>query len=180
MSERIFDKDVIDFVTVATELCVRLEQSAQTQSRTFVAAMLKILPLFYVKASIVSESVPENDEAVEQLVTEEDYEFVRGSVHQTMGAYDDYLDVFVEDMKYSDRPIRKTISEDLADIYQDIRNFVGIYQEGFPDAMAAALTEVMSNFAMYWGQRLVNVLRALHDCMYQSDYFSDRNDFDEE
>ena len=36
-----------------------------------------------------------------------------------MGDKDDYLDVFVQDMVYSDQPIKKSISEDLADIYQD-------------------------------------------------------------
>ena len=34
-----------------------------------------------------------------------------------MGDKDDYLDVFVQDMVYSDQPIKKSISEDLADIY---------------------------------------------------------------
>jgi len=178
MPERIYEKDVIEFVTVATELCVRLERSAEAQPRAFVAAMLKILPLLYVKATIVSESVPECYEEAERLVTEEDYDFVRDSVHHTMGAYDDYLDVFVEDMKYSDTPIRKTVSEDLADIYQDIRNFVGVYQGGFPDAMAASLAEVMEGFTTYWGQRLVNVVRALHECLYGGD-ISNGDEFEE-
>ncbi len=37
---------------------------------------------------------------------------------------DDYLDVFIQDMVYSDQPIKKNISEDLADIYQAIKDFI--------------------------------------------------------
>ena len=36
---------------------------------------------------------------------------------------DDYLDVFIQDMVYSDQPITRNISEDLADIYQAIKDF---------------------------------------------------------
>ena len=61
---------------------------------------------------------------------------------------DDYLEVFLPDMAYSDEPIKKNISEDLADIYQDIKDFIFVFQLGL------------------WGQKLVNTMRALHDVKY--------------
>ena len=33
--------------------------------------------------------------------------------------------------------------------------------------MTAALYEVLDNFKEYWGQKCVNVMRALHDILYQ-------------
>ena len=131
MNEEIYSKDVIEFVTVATEFCVRAEQASESQLQDFVPAMLKILPLLYLKAMILMDSVSPADEEVEQLVTEADYDFVRSNIAALLGSHDDYLDVFMEDMKYSDRPIRKTISEDLADIYQDLRNFVAVFRQGY-------------------------------------------------
>ncbi len=160
---RIYDKDVLEFLTVSTEFCVRMEQAARTELRELVGMLLKILPLVYVKALVLDGTVPESDGVAEQLVTESDYEYVCTSVSQVLGSYDDYLDVFVEDMKYSDRPVRSTVSENLADIYQDLRNFAGIYKQGFPEAMSAALWDVMEGFRTYWGQRLVNVMRPLHE-----------------
>ena len=79
---------------------------------------------------------------------------------------DDYLDVFVEDFKYSDRPIRQTISENLADVYQNLRNFIEVYRQGYDDAMLQALSEVVVTFELEWGQKLLNALRALHDVKY--------------
>jgi hypothetical protein len=102
----------------------------------------------------------------EQLVTEADYNAVRDTAARIMGEQDDYLDVFVEDMKYSAEPIRKNISEDLADIYQSVRNFVGIYKMGLEDTMYGALSEVAADFRLSWGQTLVNTLRAIHDVKY--------------
>ena len=61
------------------------------------------------------------DEAPETFVTEETYEVLRMNLANILAEKDDYLDVFVSDMKYSDQPITRNISEDLADIYQDIK-----------------------------------------------------------
>ena len=97
------------------------------------------------------------------FVNESDYEVVRLSVAGVMGERDDYLDVFLDDMRYGDTPIRKTISEDLADIYQDVKNFVSVYRLGFDETMNDALAICEENFAHYWGQTLVNTMRALHE-----------------
>ena len=69
-------------------------------------------------------------------------------------------------MKYSDQPITKNISEDLADIYQDIRDFIFVFQLGLNETMNDSLAACQEHFALYWGQKLVNTLRALHDVKY--------------
>jgi len=69
-------------------------------------------------------------------------------------------------MKYSDQPIKKNISEDLADIYQDIKDFIFVFQLGLNETMNDSLATCQENFALYWGQKLVNTLRALHDVRY--------------
>ena len=72
-------------------------------------------------------------------------------------------------MKYSDSPIHRTVSEDLADIYQELRDFLHIYEQDFEESTAAALGELSDTFAQRWGQTVVNVLRPLHETMYNSD-----------
>lgn len=65
-------------------------------------------------------------------------------------------------MKYSDQPITRFISEDLADIYQDVKDFICLFQLGLNLTMNDALAQCQENFRLYWGQKLVNTLRALH------------------
>ena len=130
--------------------------------------MLNSLPYLYIKGTALLETTGENDlMSIDPQVTEEDYNFVRNGVYDVLGRYDEYLDVFVEDMKYSDKPILRSVSEDLADIYQDLRNFLAVYRDGIEEMMTAALYEVLDNFKEYWGQKCVNVMRALHDILYQ-------------
>jgi hypothetical protein len=159
----VYSQAVVEFVTVAVQYCIFLEQGTGRERHEFVDTMLKMLPLLYLKALLLPPLEDDQDYVVEQQVQEEDYEFVRSVVAGIMGGQDDYLDVFVEDMKYSDTPIRKNISEDLADIYQDVRNFVGVYKQGMEESMYEALAVVHDNFELFWGQTLVNTLRALHE-----------------
>ena len=100
---------------------------------------------------------------VDPCVTEDDYEYIRRNVSRIMGEYDDYLDVFVEEFKYSDQPVLRTVSEDLADIYQTLRNLVEQFRRGHEEAMQVSLFEAKEEFKLSWGQKLLNALKALHD-----------------
>lgn len=161
----IYARNTVEFVTVTVEFCAFLEQSAGKSRTEFVDTLLKILPLLYLKASLLPEPQP-TMLFVEQAVSESDYNYIRNAASSVMGEFDDYLDVFVEDMKYSDTPIRKCISEDLADIYQDLRNFIEVYRQENEETMQIALSDVVENFQYYWGQTLVNTMRALHEVKY--------------
>lgn len=162
----LMNRNVVEFVTVAAEFCAFMEQAEQRSRQDFVSVSLKILPLLYIKASMLEALESDEEEELETLVTEDDYNVIRITVAGILGEQDDYLDVFVEEMKYSDRPVLKTISEDLADIYQDIRNFVEIFKMGMESTMRESLVKVQQNFELYWGQTLVNTMRALHDVKY--------------
>ena len=164
----IFDKNSIEFVTVAAEYCAFIERVQTTSRKKFVDTALKILPLLYLKATLIPECEMIGEDALEVFVTEEDYEYVRCSLANTLGSQDDYLEVFLPDMIYSDTPIKKCISEDLADIYQDLKDFIGVFQLGMNASMNDSLCLCKEHFTEFWGQRLVNTMRALHDVKYNS------------
>lgn len=165
-SQVIFDRNVIEFVTVAAEFCKFIEQAEGMKRSVFVDTSLKILPLLYLKTSMLPECKAIGEETPETFVTEETYEVIRINLSAILAEKDDYLDVFVSDMKYSDQPITKFISEDLTDIYQDIKDFIFVFQLGLNETMNDSLTICQENFRLYWGQKLVNTLRALHDVKY--------------
>lgn len=158
----IFSRDTVEFVTVAAEFCAYLERAESLKRKDFVDTILKILPLLYIKASMLAECEMMSDNEPETFVTEDDYEVLRYSLSALMADFDDYLEVFMQDMAYSDTPITRRISEDLADIYQDIKNFISVFQLGFDETMHDSLALCRENFKLYWGQTLVNTMRALH------------------
>ena len=179
-SQTIFDKNVIEFVTVAAEFCAFLERAEHMKRKAFVDTSLKILPLLYLKASMLPQCETIGDEAPETYVTEEIYEILRINLSGLMGDKDDYLDVFVQDMVYSDQPIKKSISEDLADIYQDIKDFIFVFQLGLNETMNDSLAICQENFGTLWGQKLVNTLRALHDVKYNQEQEEEEENGNEE
>ena len=172
-SEEIFEENpvynsaTIDFATIATEYCKQLEQLDGTSQEKFVDVMLRLLPMIYYKAMIlpeVSEVMGYNDPAV----TEDDYNFIRYNVARVMGSNDDCLETFVEDFRYSEQPILQTISENLADIYQCLREFVETFRSEAEESMSIALFDTKEQFYLSWGQKLLNALRAIHDVKYGS------------
>lgn len=171
MEERddiVFSRNTVEFVTVAAEFCAYLEQASEHTRKEFVSTMLKLLPLLYLKAQMLPDEERATDEELEDFVSEDSYEVLRINISELLAHHDTYLDVFVEDMKYSDTPVTKNISEDLADIYQDIKNFVCLFRVGINETMHDAIIECNEHFRQYWGQRLVNTLRALHEIAYDT------------
>lgn len=161
----LYHPTVLDFIKVAAEYCRQVEQTGNDSRDIFIDAMLTLLPMLYLKATLLPEQ-PSAAGYNEQKVTEEDYEFVRTNVARIMGERDDYLDVFVEDFRYSDQPVLQTISENLADLYQELRELMENVRLGHEESMQVALNDTMEHFRLYWGQTALNALRALHDSKY--------------
>jgi len=174
----VYSKNVIEFVTVAAETCLFLEHSTEFSQPDFVSKSVKLLPLLYLKASLIE--IPDRvfDETTEQFVTEEDYAYVKEQLEQMLGADDSYLEVFHPDMAISDTPIAAFISENLADIYQELKDFAANYQLGETDIMNDALVICLETFGEHWGQKVLNALRALHSIRF-SDGFGEELEEDE-
>ena len=174
----VYSPNVIEFVTVSREFCAWLEGMESQPSRDFVGTALKILPLMYLKATLLPQVSNMLDDFLEKSVSEDEYEALRLLIQRKMGRSDDYLEVFTADMQRSDLPLTSTVSENLADIYQDVKDFLMLYRTAVTEIMNDALVELVQNFQMYWGQRLVNVLRALHQIYYANEPLGDEEDDD--
>ena len=74
-SKVIFERNSVEFVTVAAQYCSFLEEAQEGMEREkFVDTVLMILPLLYVKALLLPEmEVIDDGEELETCVTEESY-----------------------------------------------------------------------------------------------------------
>jgi hypothetical protein len=169
----VYSKKVIEFVTVAAETCMFLEHADEFTKTDFVQKSVKILPLLYLNASLLDIPNAVFDEIPERFVNEEDYQFVRELVEQLLGNDDSYLEVFHPDMALSDTPIAAFVSENMADIYQELKDFAANYQLGDIDIMNDALVACLEAFGEHWGQKLLNALRALHALRFSDGFGSE-------
>lgn len=154
------------FIALANEYCHALENIFDYDDRqAFIAEMLRLLPRLYMSASDI-KNTDNTDSFIDSYLDENDYDTVRGNVSRMMADEDIYLEVFMDDMKYSDTPIGTSVSENLADIYQPLYNFVATVKDATDDTIAEAIIAIKADFDTYWGQTLCNVLRALHSIYY--------------
>lgn len=172
----VYSPAVIEFVTVAAETCLFLENATEQTREDFIVKSVKILPLLYLKASLVEIPEVVFDDVPERFVTEEDYLYVKEQVEQLLGADDSYLEVFHPDMAISDTPIAVFVSENLADIYQELKDFAANYQTIDTDIMNDALAACLKAFGEHWGQKALNALRALHAVRYSDNFTADEDE----
>jgi hypothetical protein len=175
MDELVFSKNVIEFVTVGKEYCSIVENHAGSDTFSFITTMQKMLPLLYLKASLLPVVDEENVEIPEKFVSEVDYNYLLNRLTEKLGKYDNYQEVFEPGMQFSENPIEASIAENICDIYQDIKDFILNYRIGSSQSMADALWECRNNFEQYWGQKLVNGLRAIHQLIYSGNEWEDES-----
>ena len=152
----------LSFIALTNEFCQVLEHSDSASRGEFMDKMLKILPRIYIVATDLQQESPFSEYGIEHYLTEDVYNAVRNSISRLMAEEDVYLEVFVEDMKYSDSPIAASISENLADLYQEFYNFIYSVKDATTEVQQELIAICKYEFREFWGQTLCNVLRALH------------------
>lgn len=172
----VYSKNVLEFVTVANEYCNQLEGVEGLSKRDFFTVTTRILPLLYIKASMLPKTEPVLDESIEKAVREEDYVRIQHALLAKVGSHDDFLEVFVPNNDLDQKEVASSISENLTDIYQDVKDFLFAYRIGVNEIMNDALAELVDAFELYWGQKLVNVLRACHNVLYGGSDLEEEDD----
>jgi len=158
-----YRQDVIEFVTVGVQVCAYLSTGHEADDKyEMTDRLLRLLPLLYLKTQMIAGATEEYDDYLETFCTEPEYDAVRSAIAEKYGSDDTFLDVMVDDSRYTDEPLTCFLSENLADIYQEMRDLAGRYQTQEPEVMRDAVMVCLEAFKMHWGQKLLNALRALH------------------
>lgn len=82
----IYERNTLEFVTVALEFCTFVETAGQNGLFDFIDKGIKLLPLLYLKATLLPEAeVDDEDDEPELTVTEDMYEAVRTRIARPAG-----------------------------------------------------------------------------------------------
>jgi len=178
----VYSENVIGFTTLASQYCNLLDGVALLSQKDFIDKAHRLLPLIYLKAIILPDTKPEMPEMIDKAVTQEEWEAVCDTMINKLAEFDKYEEVL--DTLNDDQQMN-SLSEGFADIYQDLKDFVSLYNMGTAEIMNDAIWECKKNFKEYWGQRLVNILRVIHNLLYSNAILKDDDaltdeDFDPE
>lgn len=171
----VYSKNVIEFVTVANEYCAIVEKGTKASAQENLQKLQKILPLLYLKAAMLPKTEQVMDDELEKYISELDYNVLHQKWLEMLGEYDNFYEVFDPEIQFGQETVTASISENLLDIYQDLKNFLIAYSIGNEEVMNDSLYECTYHFEEFWGQQLVNVLRAVHMLVYSTVDFNEEN-----
>lgn len=156
------------FIALCNEYCHTIKQARESSRDEFIYTLLRQLPRIYISATDLKpeEGVIPDDAYIENVLDEQYYDSLRRHVENLLGEDDSYLEVFEEDMKYSDTPIAASISEGLCDIFQVMYNLLDVVRDAPDELVQSSLVAVKEDFETYWSRPLCNVLRALNNLRY--------------
>ncbi|MGD0755232.1 MAG: DUF5063 domain-containing protein [Bacteroidales bacterium] len=164
-----YSRNVVEFVAVANEFCKYAEHASELKGDELLKILQRILPLMYLKASLLPQLEPFFEDGNEKFVTETDWTLINDTLKEKFGTANDYIEVFDEKINETEGPVVSSISENMSDIYQDIKDFLLLYQTGTREVMNDAIWECRMNFENFWGQKLVNSMRAIHKFIYSGE-----------
>ncbi|AHW58540.1 hypothetical protein FH5T_00380 [Draconibacterium orientale] len=179
MDQVVYSKNVVEFVTVANEYCSTIENVSHLTAEENLAKLQKLLPLLYLKASVVEKIEMVMDEELEKFVNELDYNMLHQKWLQLLGENDGFYEVFDPNIQFGEETVRASVSENLMDIYQDLKDCITNYSIGNEEVMNDAISDCIYHFEEFWGQQLVNVMRAVHMLVYSDADFSTDSSNDE-
>jgi hypothetical protein len=168
-NDPVYSPNVIEFVAVANEYCKYLEHASEIKGEEMLKIMQRIMPLLYLKATLLPALDPYFEEGNEKFVTEDTWRKIFEELRQKLGTADEFLEVNENKFDEASEPVKSGISENMTDIYQDIKDFLLLYQTGTVEVMNDAIWECRNSFEDIWGQKLVNTIRAIHRFLYSGE-----------
>ena len=164
-NEKTYSKNVIEVITISNEFCLFLEEIEKYDKHYIYGYLQKILPLLYLKGALMPYMELNSEEITERFVTQEQWEIVFNSLKNKFGKDD--LFVFIDyKTKFDEETENGSVAEFLADIYQELKDFLILFQKNTASARENAVYTLREMFETYWGVRVLNVNKAIHMLLY--------------
>lgn len=155
-----FSKNILELLTVANDFCMTMAKAESKPRPELIDYLIKISPLLYIKGSLLEEIEVSNPEANQRFVTEEDWQMLFNSLRQKFGKDDEFW--FIDNTETHNDPVKGSLAEHYTDIYQDMKDFLTLYQVNSIAAKENAVFEIKQSFLSHWGFRIVNAHKTLH------------------
>jgi len=159
----VYSSEMVEFVTAANAYCQFIDQLKGQEGKAFIAEAMACLSGVYASFVKLGTTEPLSESPGEPTVSEQEWATIYQRILMNLGAHNDYLRLADENEFDRSELVTHTISEDAADVYQELRDFTTIYSRGLEELMNDAAWELGERFAEHWGRKLLRSLLALHD-----------------
>jgi hypothetical protein len=168
--ELVFSRKVLEMITVSNEFCLFIEEHAKYEPLQVLAYLERIIPLLYLKASLLPGVEVSDESANERFVTEEQWE----SCFQELKAKFGKIDAFYANKNAGEKDVQKfSLAENITDVYQDLKDFLNLYQRNTMAARENAVSSCKELFEVRWGYSAIRIMQAIHFILYGKNLIGD-------
>jgi hypothetical protein len=164
----VYSRKVLEMITVANEFCLFMEKADDYSVEDLLNFLQKISPLIYLKSSLLPEVAVSDEDAVEHYVSEEQWEAMFNLLYNKFGTDDQFYFVDQHEKSHNDA-IKGSLAESFTDIYQDLKDFLLLYQKPLKAFKENAVNECKRLFETRYGYKLIHTQAAIHCIMYPED-----------
>jgi hypothetical protein len=163
--EPVYSAHVLELLTVANEYCLFLEKVEQYPADEVLDYLRKILPMLYIKGSLLPAIQPDELQP-ERYVTEQQWETVFNDIRGKIGHLDEFH--YIDHTEPSDpEPWKGSLADHLADVYQDLKDFILLFQKNTFTAQQNAVSECRQLFISHWGERITRAHTVIHQLHFR-------------
>jgi hypothetical protein len=161
----VYSRKVLEMITVANEYCLFMEKAEEYTAEELLGFLQKISPLIYLKSALLPDIEATDENALEHYVTEEQWEYLFNVLHTKFGEQDQFYFVDLQEKSHND-PIKGSLAESFTDIYQDLKDFLLLYQKPLKAFKENAVRECKRLFETRYGYILLKAQTAVHCMQY--------------
>jgi hypothetical protein len=154
-------KPIVEMVTLAGEFCSYLESAENKSKKGILNFLQRMLPFLYFKGSLLPGVDVEYPDANERFVTEVDWENIFTVLRDKFGSDDEFWSLDPEYINETE-PLKASIAENVADIYQDLKDFFWLFGKNTQAARENAVNDCKILFSNHWGIRVGHILGQVH------------------
>ncbi|MFO7874610.1 MAG: DUF5063 domain-containing protein [Bacteroidales bacterium] len=162
--DKTISRPILEMITVANEYCLFFENIENHQPNDILIYFQRIAPLLYLKGALIPAVDIEDESESERYVTEEQWEQIFKTLRDKFQDQDTY---YIHNVSFDSE--EASLSENMADIFQDMKDFVMLYQKNTLPARQNAINLLRQLYRWRWGPGAINALGAVHNILYKDD-----------
>jgi hypothetical protein len=160
---------VKEFVTVADDFCRLLEEASKKRTGELFNELLHLLPTLYVKATGLPKPKFCYEEVPTNFVKEDDYARIHDALQQKFELFNWITGMSPGTLPNQHELISFNMAESLTELYEELKNFVMLYEVGLPQSMNDAVWICRKSFEYNLGIRMIESLKSLHSLIYNKE-----------
>jgi len=163
--EPVYSQHVLELIRLGHEYCLFVEKADQYGKEETISFIHKLFPMLYMKGLLLPDIPIDPTESGERFVTEEEWESVFNTLRNKLDEKDEFWAVDPE-ISGGNEAVKLSLAENMADIYQDMKDFIMSYQRHSRAAKELAVTECKEWFTGRWGKRIAETTHYLHHLLF--------------